>query len=106
MSDSAESLNDYAQVSFTELVAVTGYSIAELHELIALGALEPAAERGAGEWWFSAGCIERMRRARHLQRDFELSLAGVALLLAYRERIEELEHRVHALECLLPSRHA
>jgi chaperone modulatory protein CbpM len=91
---------EYARISLVELAAASGYSTADIRELVALGALEPDGE--GPDWWFSAACIEHLRNTRRLARDFELPLAGTALLLAYRDRIADLQRRLHALECLLP----
>lgn len=95
-------LEEYTQVSLAELADGVGYSEAEIRELVALGALEPY-DRNASEWSFSASYIARIRNVRQLQNDFELSLAGVALVLAYRERIDDLERRLRLLEYLLPN---
>jgi chaperone modulatory protein CbpM len=84
-----------------ELAAGSGFSAEEVRELVLCGALAPAAE-AADEWTFPAACLERLRRALRLRRDFELSLSAVSLVLAYLERIDELEARVRQLECRLP----
>ena len=71
------------------------------HGVVHLGVLEPCSAEASGDL-FSARCIELARMARRLQVDFELPLSGVALALAYRERVRQLEERVHRLECELP----
>lgn len=82
-----------------DLAASSGFSIEDLRELVQWGALAPTA---VDERAFPAACLGRMRRALRLRRDFELSLPAVSLVLAYLERIEELEARVRQLECRLP----
>jgi chaperone modulatory protein CbpM len=93
-------LEELTVVSLTEVVVSSGLSPQEIDELIELGVLEPRAGRGA-EPTFAAHSIDIARFARRLQRDFELPLAGVALVLAYRERLRELEARLRVLESLL-----
>lgn len=93
-------LEELTLVSLTEVVASSGLSAQEIEELIELGALEPCAGGGA-EPAFAAHSIDIARFARRLQRDFDLPLAGVALVLAYRERVRELESRLRVLESLL-----
>lgn len=93
-------LNELMLVSLTEVVASSGLSAHEVEELIELGVLEPCAGRGA-EPAFEVHSIELARLARRLQLDFELPLAGVALVLAYRSRVHELEARLRVLEALL-----
>jgi MerR HTH family regulatory protein len=96
-------LNESAVVSFSEIVTASGLSAEELNELIELGMCEPCGTEGT-QPLFAANAIELARAARRLQIDFELPLAGVALVLAYRSRIRELEERLQLLECQLPGR--
>ena len=95
-------LTEFAVVSFGEIVAASGLSADELDELIELGMCEPCRQEG-GERFFPASAIDLARAARRLRVDFELPLAGVALVLAYRDRIRELEERLRQLECQLPT---
>ena len=53
------------------------------------------------EWRFAARCITLGRAASRLRSDFELAAPGLALMLSFRERIEELERQVRALEAQL-----
>jgi len=93
-------LNEVTLVTLTELAESSGLSTVEIRELVELGAFEPRAE--GPEWLFTARSIELARTARRLRADFELSTPGLALVLAYVERIRELERRLHELECQLP----
>lgn len=97
------SLNELTVVSFSEIVAASGLSAEELNELIELGLCEPCGTEGA-QPLFAADAIELARAARRLQVDFELPLAGVALVLAYRSRIRELKERLRLLEWQLSGR--
>jgi chaperone modulatory protein CbpM len=94
-------LTESVTLSLHDLSTGSGFSIEELRELVAYGALAPAAEAG-GDLTFPGACLDRMRRAVRLRRDFELTLSAVSLVLAYLERIEELEARLRQLECRLP----
>lgn len=93
-------LNELTLVTLTELSESSGLTTIEIRELVELGAFEPQAEEP--EWLFTARSIELARTARRLRTDFELNAAGVALVLAYVERIHELERRLRELECQLP----
>jgi chaperone modulatory protein CbpM len=86
-------LDEFAVVSFVEVVTASGLSAADFDELILEG----------GERFFPASTIDLARAARQLRIDFELPLTGVALVLAYRDRIRELEERLRQLECQLPT---
>ena len=103
MTESEQLLNELSLISLSELVVCSGFSTMEIRELVTLGVFEPQA--GDNEWMFEARCIELARAARRLLNDFELSLSGLALVLAYRERVGELERRLHMLECQLPQQH-
>lgn len=102
MTDEANGLllNEVMRVTLTELELSSGLTRVEIRELVDLGAFEP--EVAEPEWLFAAQAIDLARTAQWLIANFELSLPGVALALAYRERIRELERRLRDLECQLP----
>ena len=103
MSDDAilQFLDETTEVALEELLSGSGLLREELVELVDLGVLQP---RGASErlWRFSLRAVSLGRRAARLRDDFGLNAAGMALALTYLERIEELERRLHELECQLP----
>jgi chaperone modulatory protein CbpM len=84
-----------------ELAELSGLSEADVAELVEYGALAPADSIG-GQWVFSVQSIVVARRARRLREDYDLETHGVALVLAYLDRIRELEAKLRALEALLP----
>jgi chaperone modulatory protein CbpM len=88
-------------ILFAEFESACGLTRAEIVELVEYGVFTPTGT-GPQEWTFPDSAIARAREAVQLRREFELELHGIAILLAYRERIEELEDRVRQLECLLP----
>jgi chaperone modulatory protein CbpM len=93
---------DEATVALEELLAVSGLAREELVELVDFGAFEPVVAGTA--WRFAARVVVQARRAARLRDDFGLNPPGMALALAYLERIEELERRLRELECQLPHR--
>ncbi|MGE5130692.1 MAG: chaperone modulator CbpM [Sphingomonadaceae bacterium] len=88
-------------IVFVEFESASGLTRSEIIELVDYGVFEP---RGAHErdWSFPASSLPLARAAARLRADFELSLPGLALVLAYRERLEELARHVRELECRLP----
>jgi chaperone modulatory protein CbpM len=88
-------------IVFVEFASASGLTRAEIVELVDYGVFEPqgAAE---DEWSFPASSLPLARAAARLRADFELSAAGLAVVLAYRERLEDLARRVRELECRLP----
>ena len=83
------------------LAELSGLSEDELKQLVDCGALGPSAER-SGQRMFSVHSITIARTARRLRDDFELEPHGVAVLLAYLDRIRELESQLRALQARLP----
>ena len=83
------------------LAELSGLSEDELRQLVDCGALAPFSE-GPGQHMFSAVSITVARTARRLRDDFELEPHGVAVLLAYLDRIRELEAQLRALQARLP----
>jgi chaperone modulatory protein CbpM len=83
------------------LAEFSGLSEGELMQLIDCGALAPLVE-GSGQRLFSMHSVTVARTARRLRDDFELEPHGVAVLLAYLDRIRELESQLRALQARLP----
>ncbi|MGH8713085.1 MAG: chaperone modulator CbpM [Casimicrobiaceae bacterium] len=83
------------------LAELSGLSESELLQLVDCGALSPFADT-AGQRIFSVHSISVARTARRLRDDFELEPHGVAVLLAYLDRIRELESQLRALQARLP----
>lgn len=79
----------------------SGLSEGELLELVDCGALSSFAE-GAGRRMFTVHSVSVARKARRLRDDFELDPHGVAVLLAFLDRIRELESQLRALQARLP----
>jgi len=91
---------DEGTVALEELLARSGLAREEVVELVEFGAFEPVT---AGKpWQFAARVVLQARRVARLRDDFGLNPPGMALALAYLERIEELERRLRELECQLP----
>ena len=80
---------------------LAGLTEAELLELVDCGALTPA-EGTPGQWVFGMRSLTVARAARRLREDFELEPHGVALLLAFIDRIRQLEAELRLLQARLP----
>jgi chaperone modulatory protein CbpM len=87
-------------IALEELARASGFSTAEIIELVELGLFEPAGV-APSEWRFTAHHVRIARRAGRLRADFDLNLPGVILAATYLARIEELERELHALRCQL-----
>lgn len=95
-------LTEGVRVTLEELAAGSGFTVEELRELIEYEVFSPEeGEAAGGRWTFSATCLARARRAKRLREAFDLDLPAVSLMIAYLERIDELEQRLRQLECRL-----
>ena len=95
------SSDEHDHLPLRDLADLSGLSEAEVLELVDYGALAPAVET-AGQWTFSVRSITVARTARRLREEFELEVHGVALVLAYLDRIHDLEAQLCALRAQLP----
>lgn len=88
------------RIGIDELLRASGLARDEVAELVAYGVFE--AQGDAQRWTFASHSIVIGRRAARLRTDFGLNASGMALALAYLERIDALERRIRELECGLP----
>ena len=61
--------------------------------LVREGVLQPT-DPAAGDWRFAGESLRRARQATRLQRDLDLDVPAVALVLQLLDRIEALERRL------------
>ena len=93
--------DERAHLTLSELADRAGLSEAEVVELVGYGAFAPA-DAGATQWRFSVRSVTIARTARRLGEEHALEPHGVALVLAYLERIHDLEAELRAVRVLLP----
>ncbi|HTP39160.1 MAG TPA: chaperone modulator CbpM [Steroidobacteraceae bacterium] len=92
------------ELSFSELLELSGLTQAELNELVsggAIAALDTDAAASAFTSRYNALALLRARTARRLRDDFDLNTSGLALALTLLERIEQLEQQAGALRARL-----
>lgn len=92
---------DHELIVIAEFESASGLTRAEIVELVEYGVFAPSGA-AIGQWAFPESTLELARAAARLRADFELAPSSLALVLAYRERVMELERRVCELECRLP----
>jgi chaperone modulatory protein CbpM len=93
--------DEHRRLRPADLADLAGVSEAEVLELVECGALTPA-EGTPGQWVFGVRSITVARTARRLREDLELDPHGVALLLAFIDRIRGLEDELRDLRARLP----
>lgn len=87
-------------LTLADLVRLSGLEAEVVRNLVEMGAFEPVPGKGA-DWAFEARCAVLARSAGRLHRDLGLDAAGIAVAIAYQERIASLERELQRLRCLL-----
>lgn len=98
--DDAVRLDEFTEITWTQLVSASGLPEGEVRELVRYGALLPR-DPAAPAWTFEARWLIVARHASKLRRDFDLDPHGVSVVLSYVERIEKLEAELRAMRARL-----
>ncbi len=96
-SDLFEPLDADAPYAFEEVCEVFVVEKRLVLEMVEFGILTPEG-KDVATWRFSGAAILRLQRARRLQRDLEINLAGVAVALDLLDELDRTRHRVKTLE--------
>jgi len=83
-------------VNFSDLSNACGMSAAELEELMEYGALQ-ALDSPDQNLVFASRCIQPLRTAGKLRRDYDLDLFVVVILMDYLQRISALEEQLQTV---------
>jgi chaperone modulatory protein CbpM len=86
-------LDESGVCSIEHLAELSGLSLAELHDLVESGVIEPVQE-SAEPFLFYLRYVVTAKTARRLRDDFELDRRGVAVALTLLDRIERLEQEL------------
>jgi chaperone modulatory protein CbpM len=85
------------RVGFSDLSAACAISVDELQELMEYGALAPLAS-SESEPMFAITCMQPLRIAGKLRREYDLDLFVVVIVMDYLQRIETLESQLLSLQ--------
>jgi chaperone modulatory protein CbpM len=91
---------DYSQTSeftLTELCAICHVTSDIMSDLVEYEIIRPR-KMIADQWVFNIKELQRAQTALRLQRDLEVNLAGVALILDLLDEVETLKARAELLE--------
>ena len=94
---SGDLLEEDLELSLGELCQVCRLTQEEVLELVEYGVAEPRGRQQAS-WRFRGVTIRRIHRARSLQSDLGVNMAGAALALDLLEELERLRVRLARLE--------
>ena len=88
-------LDEDSRFTLEELSIACSVRTEYIIELVDEGIVEPLQGRGEQQYWtFSGRSLLRARKARRLQQDLGVNLAGAALVLDMMEEIEQLRQRL------------
>jgi len=89
-------IDECGELSWTQLVELSGLAEEELRELVDDGALGPVAPE-APSWSFHARSVLVARTAGRLRRELDLDAHALAVVMRFLARIEALEAELRAL---------
>lgn len=88
-------LDEDSRFTLDELTRACSVRTEYIIELIEQGIVEPLEEQREQQCWtFTGRSLVRARKARRLQRDLGINLAGAALVLELMEEIDQLRERL------------
>jgi len=90
-------LEEDVEMSTAELCRACKLSAEQVFELVEYGVVEPQ-DSSPEHWRFQGISVRRVRRAKRLQRDLGINLAGAALALDLLDELEQLRARVKRYE--------
>lgn len=92
---------DYSQdalLTSDEICLLCGLSHDDLNAFLNYGIIYPIKFSTSNELHFNLAHFQRIKRALRLQKDLEMNLAGVALVLDLLDEMEKLRSNVHLIE--------
>jgi len=93
-------LDERVCLTMVELCRATGLHAEAILSIVEEGVIEPLGPTPR-DWRFTAESLARLNTVLRLQRDLDVNLAGVALVLDLLDEVKALRTRVTALESLL-----
>lgn len=88
--------------TLSELCEICGIHADMIVEMVEYGIIEPMGE-SQQQWLFAEPALVRTKTALRLQKDLQINLSGLALVLDLLEEVDELRDKVNSLEQLLKS---
>ena len=90
-------LDEHVQFTLSDLSQACTRHAEWIVELVEEGILEPRG-REQRDWRFTVESLSRAHKAMRLQRDLQVNLAGVALVLDLVDQLDILRARLHRIE--------
>ena len=92
-------LDEDSSFTLEELSSACSVRTQYIIELVDEGIVEPVERQRDQQYWtFTGSSLLRARKARRLQQDLGINLAGAALVLDMMEEIDQLRERLRRLD--------
>ena len=89
-------LEDEIRLTLRELCDTCMVQAGFVIDLVNEGVIEPSGVEKS-HWCFTGFSVRRIKTAKHLQRDLDINLAGIALALDLIEEVEQLQTQLNRL---------
>jgi chaperone modulatory protein CbpM len=89
-------LEEETRLSLRELCEACAVHVEFIAELVDEGVIEPSGYEKS-HWCFSGISLQRIRKAKRLQHDLGINLAGVALALDLMDEVQQLRTQLRKL---------
>ena len=89
-------LEEETRLSLRELCDACAVHVEFITELVDEGVIEPSGYEKS-HWCFSGISLQRIRKAKRLQQDLGINLAGVALALDLMDEVQQLRAQLRKL---------
>ncbi|MDX2478676.1 MAG: chaperone modulator CbpM [Gammaproteobacteria bacterium] len=91
-------IDDEQVISLADLCRGCTLPAEQVFDMIEYGIIEPLQpEVISSHWTFAAECVPRLQSVMRLQRDLDVNLAGVALVLELKDEVNLLRQQVRSL---------
>lgn len=96
------SIQETESYSLNELCELCDVQTDIIIEMIAYSIIEPMG-KAEKKWLFNEVALVKVQTALRLQRDLQINLSGLALVLDLIEELDELRNKVSSLEQVIKS---
>ncbi len=98
---SGELIDEDIELTLRELSQACAVQAEYILELVEAGLLEPISGEEPTYWRFDVIALRRSRTAVRMQRDFNIDMNNLPLVLDLLEELQSLRQRIDVLESLL-----
>ena len=93
-SEAIATIVDEQSLNLLDMCCVLGSSVETVTKMVDYGIVEPIRECDVEDWEFSTLALKRTRIAMRLQRDLQVNLENLDLVLNLLEEVQQLRRRV------------